>query len=146
MRGQGRGKHYTDAQVRDALAAMEIKSVTVVMAEMGISRRTLQLWRSKARGPTLARVLTPKVLMPTDYGLLWGEAQALALEIAKEIMQRLRGDQDAARQAENLRAVLGGAHLGAQHNLNYTLGRGSQAPAGNVVVPIQIIVRDDSNV
>ena len=124
---------------------MEFRSVAAVVRETGISRRTLQVWRAIGRGQVAATAAPPTPVK--DYGYLWGEAQCLALEIAREIMQRLRLDPDASRQAENLRVILGGAHLGAQHHMNYTLGRGTQAqPGGNVVVPIQIIVRADSNV
>lgn len=130
---------YTDQQVTDALAALTRNNGALrpTARELGIPLTTLVRWSDEATGRVPVQV-------KRDYGALWARGQDSALSAAEEITARLQADIAPERQAENLRAVVGYAHMGAQHHLDYTVGRTGAQTQVNVDARQQTDVHVDN--
>lgn len=122
--------NYTDEQVVEALAKLTLNggNLRLTARQVGIAPNTLLGWRDKSRRECaeqeIARV--EHNLPAHNYGALWGQSQNIALEYAAIVAKRLVEDKDPTRQADNLRALVGFAHLAAQHHLDYQEGRQEQ--------------------
>lgn len=111
------GSRYTDEQVAQALAALELNggNVKATARELNIPRATLQLWRD--------RVPEPAGTIRRDYAALWADAQVKALNQAITIAEALT-----EATPENLTALTRLAVAAKDAHLDYTEGRkGSNA-------------------
>lgn len=141
---------YTDQQVAEALAALELNGGNVkrTAAETGIPRATLIRWRdgvsaaldTMADTPDTPAALPEVVALvrqppqPRDFATLWAEAQYDVLAAAVAVARQLTEPT-----AENLTALTKFAGMAADKHLDYSQGRkgaGSVNIAGEKVLVV----------
>lgn len=114
---------YTDQQVSEALALLELNSGNVkrTATELGIPRATLTFWRDKALAVDPERALSPVVTEERDFAAVWAEAQGEVLALLRE-----------KAPTASFRDLSIFAGIAADKHLDYSVGRkGSQVTVDN---------------
>lgn len=104
-------QQYSDQEVRDALAALEMNAGNVLRTakQLGLPRTTLIEWRDRMS----SAVDTEKPSRVHDFAALWAEVQAAATARMLELLP----------QTDDLRAVATAAGIAADKHLDYAQGR-----------------------
>lgn len=127
-------QRYTDQDVQNALAAYELngRNIKRTARELGVPEPTLRGWVLRAG-------LKPEQNTSDngghDYGGMWGQVQALAVDKAVQAIP------DIPHTPDGLRALTVLAGVAADKYLDYRDGRkGAAATAAAPLVPVQIVI------
>ena len=113
---------YTDAQVAQALAALELNGGNVkrTARELGINHETVRAWKLRMGVPlgvTREQHQATVQAHQHDWASMYGEAQIIALDRARAIAPTMPATPD------GLRALMVMAGVSADKHLNYRDGR-----------------------